>query len=282
LEVADHHEPLITQELWEAVQKIFESHPLHKKKGSLHHPRRVGNPTILSGFTYCIECGAMMTHSPGHKRNRWPHYICGRKDRHGIAACGSRRIGAGNAEQQILTAVLDQVLTPEYLTEAIAETKKRLDATPEMERQITAAKRRLEELEIAIQRALNTIEKTGSPAAQDRLQQREAEKIQTRDELKQLELQLATARTEITPEAIGIILAAWRAQFDQLQESGNVREIKAWLLQFVSKIEVGYNRARIFYTYPMMDLFSTGGNSRNALAGLGGINKKESIWTLFY
>jgi len=53
-----------------------------------------------------------------------------------------------------------------------------------------------------------------------------------------------------------------------LRESGTVWEIKARLLQ--ARFELGYNRARIFYTYPMIDLFSTGGNLRNTLPHLGG------------
>jgi DNA invertase Pin-like site-specific DNA recombinase len=270
LEVPDHHEPLITQEVWDAVQKLYGPTQTRGRKGSLHHPRRVGNPTILSGFTYCLECGAMMTHSPGNRNHPWLHYICGTKDRHGVGACSSRRIGAINAERQILDSVLNQVLTADYLAEAIAETKKQLDSTAEIGRQIKAAARRLEELEITIQRNLNTIERTGSAAAQERLQQRESEKAQTKNELKQLQLQLATAQTEITPEAMVIILAAWRAQFERIQASGNVRELKAWLMQFVYRIELGYNRARIFYAYPLIDLVSTSQNSRFSLLPRGG------------
>ncbi len=275
LEVADHHEPLITWDLWDAVQKLGDGHPIRGKKGQLNHPRRVGNPKILSGFTYCMECGSMMTHNPGYKKQPWPHYICGRKDRHGNDACQSKRVGSINAEKHILAGVLNQVLTPEYLSEVIAETKKQFDSTPEIERQIQAARRRLEDLELAIQRNLNTIERTGSPAAQERLNQREAERAQTKAELEKLNLELAAAQTEITPEAMGIILAAWRAQLDQLQESGNVREIKAWLLQFVSKIDLGYNRARIFYTYPM-DLFTADHNLSNALPLFGGTEESSS------
>ena len=266
LEIPDHHEPLINFELWEAVQRQRESHPLYGKKGSLNHPRRVGNPRILSGFTYCLECGSMMTHSTGNKKHPWNHYICGNKDRHGATACKSRRVSAINAETQIITTVLNQILTPEYLLEVIEETKKKLDSTPEIERQITAEKRRLVDLDIAIQRTLNTIEKTGSQAAQDRLKQREAEKTQTKYEIERLSLQLATAQTEITPEAMEIILAAWREQFNQLEELGNVRELKSWLMQFISRIELGYNRARIFYNYPMKDLV----NLRNILPHCGG------------
>jgi site-specific DNA recombinase len=280
LEVEDHHEPLITRELWEAVQKLHEAHPQSGKSGNLNHPRRVGNPTILSGFTYCIECGAMMTHSPGNRKHPWLHYLCGQKDRHGARSCNSRRVGAVNAEQQILAVILNQVLTPDYLMEAIDETKKQLDSTPEIERQIKATKRKLEDLNIAIQRNLNTIEKTGSTAAQDRLKQREAEKVQLQDDLQKMGLQLATVRAEITPEAMNIILAAWRAQFDRLQSSGNVRELKAWLLHFITRIELGYDHARIFYTYPMIDLLTHDhylGDTIVPLGGISSIHGKNSL-----
>jgi site-specific DNA recombinase len=273
LEVEDHHEPLITWELWEAVQKIHEAHPRQGKHGQLNHPRRVGNPTILSGLTFCIECGAMMTHSPGNRKHPWLHYICGQKDRHGAKSCNSRRVGAVNAEQQILTVVLNQVLTPDYLLDAIEETKKQLDSTAEIERQVKAITRKIEELKIAIRRNLDTIEKTGSAAAQDRLKEREAEQAQQQADLERLQLQLRTAQTEITSEAIDIILAAWRAQFDQLQESGNVRELKAWLLQFLSKIELGYNRAKIFYTYPVIDLLPRDVKYTNNVFDLQGVAK---------
>jgi len=257
LEVPDHHDALITWELWDAVQKLKEAHPRRGKKGMLNHPRRVGYPTLLSGFTYCMECGAMMTHSPGHKNPPWRHYICGQKNRRGYKSCKSRRVGADKAESKIIEAVLDHVLTSEYLSKAIEETKKQLDSTAEIERHIIVEKRRLEDLDIVIQRNLNTIERTGSRAAQDRLTERETEKIQTKTELERLKSQLQAAKVEIAPEAMDIILASWRDQFNILWESGNTREIKSWLIQFVSRIELGYIKVKIFYTYPMKDLFGT-------------------------
>ena len=42
------------------------------------------------------------------------------------------------------------------------------------------------------------------------------------------------------------------------------------------KIELGYNRARIFYIYSMIDLFSTGENLRNTFPHLGGIGLPET------
>ena len=195
----------------------------------------------------------MVVYGVGNKKYPWRFYMCGKKNTHGNSACRSRRIGANNAEAQIISAILNHVLTPEYLSEVIAETKKQFDSTADIESQIKSARRTIEDLDISIQRALNTIEKTGSQAAQERLKQREAERMQVKNELQRLSMQLATALIQITPEAMQIIIEAWRDQFAKVQEAGNVREIKALLMQFVSRIELGYNKARIFYTYPMID-----------------------------
>ena len=120
LEVADHHEPLITFELWEAVQRQSEAHPLYGKKGMMNHPRRVGYPTLLSGFTYCLECGAMTTHSPGHKKAPWRHYICGQKNRRGYSSCNSRRVGADKAVSMDESSTLANCLTASTMTNRIA------------------------------------------------------------------------------------------------------------------------------------------------------------------
>lgn len=252
LEIRDHHEAAITWEIWETVQKINHVQAM-RIKGSLLHPRRVGNPTILSGFTYCLECGSMMTHSTGNKKHPWRNYLCGTKDRQNAAACSNRRVGAANAERAIIKAVMDQVLTNDYLLEVIEETKKRFTSTDEIERQIETCNRKILDLDIAIQRTLNAIEKTGSQSAQDRLKQREVERMQTQLEINRLRVDLANAQVEITPDAIQLILAAWSNQITKAQETGSARELKAWLMQFVSRIDLGYNKARIHYTYPLID-----------------------------
>ena len=251
-EIPDHHEPLINQETWDAVQCLRESHPKHGSKG-LHNPRRVGNPTLLSGFTYCPECGAMMTHSPGRKNKPWRSYLCGKKNRHGYKSCNSRRVGADKADAQITKTLMENILTPGFFEEAIAAAKQKLDTTVDIERELIAERRKLEELEIAIRRLLRTIEKTGSESAQDLLTQRENEMRGIRATIAHLNLQLEQSQIEITPEAIPYIVEGWRDQFNRLQETGTIREIKDFMMLFIKRIELGYNQAKIYYTYPVTD-----------------------------
>jgi transposase len=150
---------------------------------------------------------------------------------------------------------LDKVLTAEYLNEVITATKKKIVSTDEAERQIIAARRSLEDLNIAIQRTLNTIEKTGSEAAQERLKQREAEKIQVKQEIERLSAELAAAQVEFTPTALDIIARKWRDQFAEAQKSEDITVRKDALMRFVSRVDLGYNKVMISYTYPMTELF---------------------------
>lgn len=273
VEYPDHHPPAITWEVWEAVQKIRDSNP--QTKNNPRHPRRVGTPSLLTGFTYCLDCGAMMTHTPGHKAKPWRCYICGRKDRQGTKACPSRRVGEKPAENAILNAVENLVLSPACLEQVIEQARAAFGDTAEIERQITLAKRKADELELAIRRVFDAIERSGSQTAYDRLTERERERAQVKAEIDHLESMLAAAKVEITPEAMKIVLDEWRKQFTQARQSNDVRLIRTWLYLFVSRIEIGYNRAKIYITYPMIDFSLPGDASRNAIAFRGGTSQTD-------
>jgi hypothetical protein len=97
------------------------------------------------------------------------------------------------------------------------------------------------------------IEKTGSEAAQDLFTQREMERRNIMANIERLNLQLAQSQIEINPEAIPYFVEGWRDQFNRLQEAGTLREIKDFMMLFIKRIELGYNQAKIYYTYPVTD-----------------------------
>lgn len=273
-EYTDHHEAAITWEIWEAVQRIRDSDP--RTKNNPRHPRRVGTPSLLTGYAYCLDCGSMMTHTPGHKDKPWRFYICGKKDRQGAKACPSRRVGEKPAENAILNAVMNQVLTPAYLEEVIEHARAAFGDTSEIERQIALAKRKVDDLELAIKRVFDSIERSGSQTAYDRLRERERERAQVKAEMDHLESQLAAAKVDITPEAMQIVLDEWRKQFTQARQTNDVRLIRTWLYRFVSKIEIGYNRAKIHYTYPIFDFSLPGDSSRSTFVFRGGTLQEDT------
>ena len=81
LEIPNHHEAAVTQETWDAVQAQKKASPWYGKTGHPNHPRRKGNPSLLSGMSFCLHCGSAIVHHNGHKKHNWPYYVCGTTDR---------------------------------------------------------------------------------------------------------------------------------------------------------------------------------------------------------
>ena len=87
LEIEGAHEPLVSCELWDAVQATLAKRP---EKGGRWpkgrpHPTRVNSTYFLSGLAYCpVCCSAMISgedNVTGNRNTTWPVYLCGRKKR---------------------------------------------------------------------------------------------------------------------------------------------------------------------------------------------------------
>ncbi|MGD0879147.1 MAG: recombinase family protein [Anaerolineales bacterium] len=250
LEIPDHHEPAITWEVWEVVQKRAGIYPR-----GLNHPRRNAYPSLLAGLAFCLECGAAMNHHTSAPSDGWPYYICNKKDRqrHVENACQSRRINERRADKVVLETVLNRILSPVFLEELIEETREQMSDTAALDSKITQKQNELNGLERGIQRLLDLVE-TGDVETGDattRLKQRQAERARLQSEIKILEAQRDNAKIEITPETVALILDTWRDQFTKVQEANDIRALRALLARFVVKVELGYKKGRIWYTYPV-------------------------------
>ena len=109
LEVPDHHEALITYELWEAVKRVEAAMPRQKWTGELLHPRRMSHPSLLSGLSYCIYCGSAMVLQtvparPEEGKKEYRSYARGSRDRQRVyKECkGARRVNANKADMAVL------------------------------------------------------------------------------------------------------------------------------------------------------------------------------------
>ncbi|MFZ6027276.1 MAG: recombinase family protein [Chloroflexota bacterium] len=263
LEVPDHHEALIDAETWAKVQKIQEE-AQKPTRGSLIHPRRISNPSLLSGIAFCIECGAAMYKD---KSSGWACYICGRKKRQGRDTCPSRQVNAALADAAFVNAVLTQVLTTDFVLGLLGDVRALVADTSVMDREIAIARRNLADVEQSIGALFDMIELSGaSRLAAERLRQRESDRDRLRAQLAHLEAKRQAANLEITPDVIALALAAWQGEIKNYQKANDTRSLKAFLVRFVQKVELGYNFARIHYTYPMSTLQVT----RKSPASLGG------------
>lgn len=98
--VDSKHEPIITNELWEASQNKRKLSNKKISKGTSTH--------LLSGILKCPVCGASMVSHKIKKRNKsgyHRYYICSRYANKGIDVCGTNLIKAEEAEKLIISKI---------------------------------------------------------------------------------------------------------------------------------------------------------------------------------
>lgn len=113
--------PLVSDELWEAVQERFKS----------NQNRQSGNPTrlrMLSGLIHCPGCDSSMVYKPERNRKGLilpAHYTCGKhikKQRlEGIQFCDSKTYRQSIQEEAVVNAISSSVEHPEWIEAAMEE-----------------------------------------------------------------------------------------------------------------------------------------------------------------
>lgn len=252
LEVPDHHPAATDQATWEHVQsrRATIARPTVDNPS---HPRRMGAPALLSGLAVCIHCGAAMAHERSNvKRGHpWPLYLCGRKRRQGWRSCQGRNVNGRRAEQAVVEAVMHQVLTPEYVAALLEEVRARMADTAAVDREIADVRAAQAVNARNIANLLDLAKLFGAKSAGVEIVREEAEQARLAGKLSELTAKRAAAAWEVTPAAMAVVVNAWQAELMSAHAAGAVHALRAALGRFVAKVELGYNVARVWYTYPL-------------------------------
>ena len=57
---------------------------------------------------------------------------------------------------------------------------------------------------------------------------------------------------EISPEALEVVLSVWRGKIEAVSQAGDIRVLRNLLFpRFLTKVELGYDRARLWYAFPV-------------------------------
>jgi len=254
LEVENAHEPLVSRELWDAVQATLRKRPAKGQRWpeGKRHPMRANTPYLLSGIAYCAECGAAMVsgadNMSGHRRSPWPYYLCGRKKREGWSSCPSGKIGARKPEQAVLQAVTRRVLTPDFVSALVTEVNALLDRdAPAARGQIQETERHIARVEEAIDNLLDVAERFGATSAGPRLAEREAERAQLQARLQQLAAQQEARAAAISLEMVQEMLT----EMHDTLTAGDLQAKRALLSKVVARIDMGREGAKLWYTFPL-------------------------------
>ena len=137
------HEPIISQELWDSVQK--------RKKRANRTAARGTHSNRLSGYLFCADCGRRMTlqtHYSKKDRSLQYSYRCGGYASR-VNSCTAHSISADNVEALILSTV--KRLSRFVLNDEEAFAKE-LQVLTSLQYQIKQDKERLEKLQKRIQK----------------------------------------------------------------------------------------------------------------------------------
>lgn len=253
LEIPDHHEALITFELWEAVRRVQEAAPRLGKRGDILHPKRMSNPSLLAGLAFCVYCKAAMIL---HTSKDYRAYKCGTHDRKkGYSECKeSRSVNARKAETLIMDIVLNRILSAEFINTLLADVQGQMVDTSKLDREISEANNILMVNARAKTRLLKLAESAGDlEEISDRLKKLKSEESEFTEKIKRLKAERAVDMPQLTPAALDLVFATWRNQIRSSHQSGDTLNTKRLISQFIKRIDISHDTAIIHYTYPVSE-----------------------------
>jgi site-specific DNA recombinase len=147
------HQPIITQEKWEAVQKILEG-DVPARQGRARQ-RALG---CLRDIAWCGSCDTHMrpTYTRRHGNVKYRYYVCYSAAKRGYETCPNPMLNAEMLEQEVLGQVGAAFHTPEVFAQTLRSAKRQLsEAIAKGEAELQATRESLAGMETELARRCN-------------------------------------------------------------------------------------------------------------------------------
>ena len=108
-------EPMISTDIWDAVQRVNRDNTHGRQMKSANHPRRISSSFLLSGLLHCPRCGSLMSGKGVTTRCRIEYYQC--TNAHGKMQCDARLIPAKNLHEIVEKSLKEYILDPAVIAE---------------------------------------------------------------------------------------------------------------------------------------------------------------------
>lgn len=238
IRVEHTHEPLIVQEVWDAVQRM-DSHPSRGRSG------KSGTIALFGGLLRCMDCGASLRYMRDYRKRtqvaepEYKAYVCNRYASGGKNACSSHYINQKALVQVVLTDIRCKALWAQNSREALRERILAQKQSASMEKvktlqvELTALDKRLPELDKLVQAAyedkvMGRIPENLCVQLLNGYEAERAAKLERRKEL--YELLSASRENEQSVDE-------W---LDMIQDYAQLEELdRPTLVRLIQKIEIG-------------------------------------------
>mgnify|MGYP000855497432 CR=1 FL=1 len=238
IRVENTHEPLISQEMWDAVQKL-DNHPSRGRSD------KSGTIALFGGLLRCMNCGASIRYIRDYRKRQtkqepeYKAYICNRYMSGGKQACSCNYINQKLLTQVVLTDIRCKALwaqnSREKLREQILAKKESacIEKTRTLRAELSTLGKRLSELDKLVQSAYEdkVMGRIPENLCIQLLNGYEAERSAKQERHKELIEQLAASSEN--EKAVDDWL-------DMMQDYSQLEELnRPTLMRLIQKIEVG-------------------------------------------
>ena len=237
IKVENTHEPLISQETWDAVQRM-DNHPARGRSG------KSGTIALFGGLLRCMDCGSSMRYMRDYRKKvsekepEYKAYVCNRYASGGKNACSSHYINQKVLTQIVMTDIRCKAMWAQNSRETLRtqllarEQNASAERTRTLQAELNAIGKRLPELDKLIQSAYEdkVLGRIPESVCVNLLNQYEAERREKQERCKELTEQLAASReTESSVDA-------W---LDMMQDYAQLEELdRPTLVRLIQKIEI--------------------------------------------
>ena len=237
IRVENTHEPLISQEVWNAVQRM-DNHPARGRSG------KSGTVSLFGGLLRCMDCGASMRYMRDYRKKtsgkepEFKSYVCNRYASGGKNACSSHYINQKALVQVVLLDIRCKAMwaqnSREKLREKILAQKESAgrEKLRTLQAELSAIDRRLPELDRLVQSAYEdkVLGKIPENLCVQLLNSYEAERKAKQERRRELTEQLAASRENEQS------VDAW---LDMVQNYYDLQELdRPTLMRLIQKIEI--------------------------------------------
>ena len=232
---------IVEQDLFDRVQaRLVANNP------KVTAPRVVTGPILLTGLAKCAHCGGGMTQRTGTSSTGriYAYYTCASRAQKGPTACRGNTIRMAFLDDLVLTALKENMFTPERLTELLsAIAARRQERTAAVDRRLAWLKSQVVDTEDRLKRLYRGIEE-GIVELDDLLRGRIVE-LKTDREKAQAAYDHAAAQASPSANIDPDKIAAFSKLMTDLLDNGETPARKAYLRTLIGAIIVGDKSVKI-------------------------------------
>ena len=265
----DKGDPVRVEKAFPAIVSMAQFRRVRQRMSSraprFSHPRRLGNPHLLSGLVKCQNCHRALS---GHhaKGGRYSYYVCQSIMKQGKEACNTPRLSAPRLETLVIERIRSNFLTENNVRELVGLVDEELEGIASEQRQkLDSIESELSDVRGRPDRNCDLMEtkpddQAGTPLQSNHLWDRQGRLEASAAEAAGILSRIGAARYDV--EAI----VADPRELNDLLSKSEPSERRAFVEAFVEQIVTGPGQVKVHYTMPTPEDSRTAGMQSEEVA----------------